>query len=118
MGWLLAILAGGFLTFNAVVTPDKAASEAEKALKKQFPGAEIQVKIEGKRGKDVLNGRFRKSRHRNGESLAPRNADSNGHFAKTCADYSHVACADCSSCSRTRWRDSSRRAASRKCAAI
>lgn len=60
MGWLLAILAGGFLTFNAVVTPDKAASEAEKALKKQFPGAEIQVKIEGKRGKDVLNGRFRK----------------------------------------------------------
>lgn len=60
MGWLLAILAGGFLTFNAIVTPDKAASEAEKALKKQFPGAEVQVKIEGKRGKDVLNGRFRK----------------------------------------------------------
>ena len=60
MGWLLAILAGGYLTFNAVVTPDKAAFEATKALEKKFPGAQVQVKIEGKRGKDVLNGRFRK----------------------------------------------------------
>ena len=60
MGWLIAILAGGLLTFNAVVTPDKAASEAEKALKKQFPNAQVQVNIEGKRGKDVLNGRFRR----------------------------------------------------------
>ena len=60
MGWLLAIVAGGLLTFNAVVTPDKAASEAKKALQKQFPNAQVQVKIEGKRGKDVLNGRFRK----------------------------------------------------------
>ena len=60
MGWLLALLAGGFLTFNAVVTPDRAASEAEKSLRKQFPGAQVQVKIEGKRGKNVLNGRFRK----------------------------------------------------------
>ena len=60
MGWLLAILAGGLFTFNAVVTPDRAASEAEKALKKQFPGAEVDVKIEGKRGNDVLNGRFRR----------------------------------------------------------
>lgn len=59
MGWLLAIVAGGLLTFNAVVTPDRAASEAKKALQKQFPDAEIQVAIEGKRGKDVLNGRFR-----------------------------------------------------------
>ncbi len=59
MGWLLAIVAGGLLTFNAVVTPDRAASEAKKALQKQFPGAQIEVKIEGKRGKDVLNGRFR-----------------------------------------------------------
>ena len=59
MGWLLAIVAGGLLTFNAVITPDRAASEAKKALQKQFPGAEVQVKIEGKRGKDVLNGRFR-----------------------------------------------------------
>ena len=59
MGWLLAIVAGGLFTFNAVVTPDKAASEAKKALQKQFPDAQIQVAIEGKRGKDVLNGRFR-----------------------------------------------------------
>lgn len=59
MGWLLAIVAGGLFTFNAVVTPDRAASEAKKALQKQFPDAEVQVGIEGKRGKDVLNGRFR-----------------------------------------------------------
>ncbi len=60
MGWLLAILAGGLFTFNAVVTPDRAADEATKALRKQFPGADVEVNIEGKRGKDVLNGRFRK----------------------------------------------------------
>ena len=60
MGWLLAIVAGGLFTFNAVVTPDRAAGEAKKALQKQFPDADVQVVIEGKRGKDVLNGRFRK----------------------------------------------------------
>ena len=59
MGWLLAIVAGGLFTFNAVVTPDRAASEAKKALQKQFPDAQVEVVIEGKRGKDVLNGRFR-----------------------------------------------------------
>ena len=59
MGWLIAILAGGFFTFNAVVTPDKAASKATQALQRKFPGADVQVAIEGKRGKDVLNGRFR-----------------------------------------------------------
>lgn len=60
MGWLLAILAGGFLTFNAVVTPEKAADKATAALRQKFPGADVKVVIEGKRGKDVLNGRFRK----------------------------------------------------------
>ncbi len=60
MGWLIAILAGGLLTFNAVVTPEKAADEATKALQQKFPGADVKVAIEGKRGKDVLNGRFRK----------------------------------------------------------
>lgn len=60
MGWLLAILAGGFLTFNAVVTPGKAADKATAALRQKFPGADVKVVIEGKRGKDVLNGRFRK----------------------------------------------------------
>lgn len=60
MGWILAILAGGFLTFNAVVTPDKAADEAAKALRAKFPGAQVKVNIEGKRGKAVLNGRFKR----------------------------------------------------------
>ncbi len=60
MGWILALLAGGVLTFNAVVTPDKAADEATKALRKKFPGAVVKVVIDGKRGKDVLNGRFKR----------------------------------------------------------
>ena len=60
MGWILALLAGGFLTFNAVVTPDKAAGVAADALKKRFPGANVKVVIEGKRGRDVLNGRFKR----------------------------------------------------------
>ena len=60
MGWLIAILAGGLFTFNAVVTPDKAADKATQALREKFPGANVKVAIEGKRGKDVLNGRFRK----------------------------------------------------------
>lgn len=60
MGWILAILAGGVLTFNAVVTPDKAADEAAKALRAKFPGAQVKVNIDGKRGKAVLNGRFKR----------------------------------------------------------
>ena len=60
MGWILAALAGGFLAFNATATPDRAASMARSALLKKFPGADVEVNIEGKRGKDVLNGRFRR----------------------------------------------------------
>ena len=53
-------MAGGLVTFNAVVTPDRAADEATKALRRKFPGAEVRVVIDGKRGKDVLNGRFKR----------------------------------------------------------
>ena len=60
MGWILALLAGGLVTFNAVVTPDKAADAATKALQKKFPGAQVKVVIAGKRGQDVLNGRFKR----------------------------------------------------------
>ena len=60
MGWILAALAGGFLAFNATATPDRAASMARSALLKKFPGAAVEVEIQGKRGKDVLNGRFRR----------------------------------------------------------
>lgn len=59
MGWLLAGLLGGFLWFNSQATPDKAAQIAEKSLQKQYPGAQVDVEIEGKRGSDVLNGRFK-----------------------------------------------------------
>jgi hypothetical protein len=59
MEWLLAALVGGFLTFNAVVTPDKAAQMAESALQKKYPDATVKVDIKGKKGKAVLNGKFK-----------------------------------------------------------
>lgn len=62
MGWLLAGLLGGFFWFNSQATPSKAAQLAEKSLQKQYPGAEVDVEIEGKKGSDVLNGRFKKVR--------------------------------------------------------
>ncbi|PQV65484.1 hypothetical protein B1R32_101226 [Abditibacterium utsteinense] len=59
MGYFLAALLSGFLLFNQAASPHKAAQLAEKALQKQYPGAEVQVQIEGKRGADVLKGRFK-----------------------------------------------------------
>ncbi len=60
MGYLLAALFGGFFLFNSAATPQKAAHLAQKALQKQYPGAAIQVEIEGKRGAPVLKGNFRR----------------------------------------------------------
>jgi len=62
MGYLLAALLGGFFLVNSAATPQKAARLAEKALQKQYPGAEIDVEIEGKRGAAVLKGNFRRVR--------------------------------------------------------
>ncbi len=59
MGYFLAALLSGFFLFNSAATPQKAAKMAEKALQKQYPSAKVNVKIEGKRGTDVLKGRFR-----------------------------------------------------------
>ncbi|BCM94064.1 hypothetical protein IAD21_05961 [Abditibacteriota bacterium] len=59
---ILGILLGGFLAFNAFVTPGRAEKEAESALRKKFPGATVNVDIEGKRGRNVLKGRFKKVR--------------------------------------------------------
>lgn len=56
---ILGVLLGGFLAFNAFVTPGRAEKEAEKSLRAKFPGATVNVEIEGKRGKDVLSGRFK-----------------------------------------------------------
>ena len=47
MGYLLAALAGGFLLFNSVATPNRAERKVESALRKQFPGAAVDVEIEG-----------------------------------------------------------------------
>jgi hypothetical protein len=60
MEYLLAALIGGLLTFNAVVTPNKAESAIADVLHRQFPAAQVNVDIEGKRGRDVLHGRFAK----------------------------------------------------------
>ena len=56
--FLGGILLGGFLAFNAFATPNRVEKTAEKALRQKFPGATVDVEIKGKRGADVLKGRF------------------------------------------------------------
>ena len=56
---LAALLLGGFFGFNALATPNRVAKGAEKALRRQFPGSTVNVQVTGKRGKDVVNGRFK-----------------------------------------------------------
>ncbi len=62
MGLLLAAVLGGFFGFNAVATPDKAAQIMKDALQKRYPAAQIKTTVEGKRGRDVIKGRFRSVR--------------------------------------------------------
>lgn len=62
MGFLLAALLSGVLGFNAMATPEKAAQVMESALRKRYPGAEIKATVAGKRGRDVINGRFQSVR--------------------------------------------------------
>jgi hypothetical protein len=59
MGYLLAALAGSLLFFNSQATPNKAAQVMETALRKQFPQAQVDVDITGKRGLNVVNGKFK-----------------------------------------------------------
>lgn len=59
MGYLLAALAGGFVFFNSQASPRKAAGRVETVLRQRFPGAQVDVDIRGKRGANVLKGRFR-----------------------------------------------------------
>jgi len=56
---LAVLLLGGLLGFNALATPNRVAKGAEKALRRQFPGAKVGVEVTGKRGRDVVNGRFK-----------------------------------------------------------
>lgn len=60
MGYLLAALVGGFFLFNSQATPQRAERAIEKVLAQRFPGATIDAEIEGKKGRDVLKGRFRR----------------------------------------------------------
>ena len=62
MQYLLAALFGGFFLFNSLATPKKAARAIESSLRKLFPGAQVRVDVQGKRGRDVLKGRFRSAR--------------------------------------------------------
>lgn len=59
---LLAALAGGFLLFNSQASPRNAEKKFEGALRQTFPTAGIDVTIKGKRGFDVINGKFRSVR--------------------------------------------------------
>jgi len=60
MGYLLAALLGGFFVFNSQATPQRAERAIEKVLVKQFSGATVDAEVEGKKGRDVLKGRFRR----------------------------------------------------------
>lgn len=62
MEYLLGLLAGGFLLFNSSVTPGKVADKAQTALHQLYPQAQVAVQVEGKRGRDVLRGRFKRVR--------------------------------------------------------
>ena len=62
MGLLLAAVLGGFFGFNALATPDKAAQIMKDALQKRYPAAQIVTTVEGKKGRDVLKGRFSRVR--------------------------------------------------------
>src|SRR6186713_775120 len=62
MGFLLGALVGGVLFFNSQATPHRAEREVEKALQGRFPGAQIDADIKGKRGMDVISGRFKEVR--------------------------------------------------------
>lgn len=60
MGYLLAALLGGFFVFNSQATPQRAERAIEKVLVQRFPGATVNAEVEGKKGRDVLKGRFRR----------------------------------------------------------
>lgn len=62
MHYLLAALAGGFLFFNSQATPDKVAGRIETTLRRQYPGARVDVDVKGRRGLNVLRGNFREVR--------------------------------------------------------
>ncbi len=59
MGYLLAALLGGTLLFNSQATPERAAHTMENALRRQYPQSQIDVHVEGRRGFDVIKGKFK-----------------------------------------------------------
>ncbi len=62
MEWLLAALLGGFLGFNAMATPGRAEKTLEASLRKTYPQATVNATVEGKKGRSVLKGNFRRVR--------------------------------------------------------
>ena len=60
MGYLLAALLGGFFLFNSQATPQRAERAIEKVMAQRFTGATVDAEVEGKKGRDVLKGRFRR----------------------------------------------------------
>lgn len=59
MGYFLAALFGGLLLFNSQATPERAARGMESALRRQYPGRQIDVEVKGKRGLNVVRGKFK-----------------------------------------------------------
>jgi hypothetical protein len=59
---LIAVFAGGLLLFNSAASPRKVESKFEDELRKAFPTAKVDVSVKGKRGLNVVNGKFREIR--------------------------------------------------------
>lgn len=59
MGYFLAAIFGGLLLFNSQATPERAARGMESALRRQYPGRQIDVEVRGKRGLNVVRGKFK-----------------------------------------------------------
>ncbi|HEX8551772.1 MAG TPA: LmeA family phospholipid-binding protein [Abditibacteriaceae bacterium] len=62
MNPLIAVFAGGLLLFNSAASPRKVEGKFEDELRKAFPTAKVDVSVKGKRGLNVVNGKFREIR--------------------------------------------------------
>jgi len=82
MKFLFGALVGGFLLFQSQASPKKVAGKIAGALRAKYPDAKVEVDVKGKRGTNVLNGRF--------DEVAVRMAD----FSAGAAGFSLVAVPD------------------------
>lgn len=79
MGWIAALLAGGTLLFNSQASPSRVENAMEKTLRAKYPQSQVDVEVRGKRGLNVVKGKFKSVR------IAMSNVSSNGDGLMTIA---------------------------------